>query len=46
MRLFLCLCLLLVACKAHEVRCDTRLQPINLPARPVPAVTPPGPGTR
>jgi len=31
MRMFLCLCLLLPACASHTVRCDGRLQPINLP---------------
>jgi hypothetical protein len=31
MRMFFCLFLLLPACASHVVRCDGRLQPINLP---------------
>ena len=33
MRMIYCLFLLLPACASHAVRCDGRLQPINLPAR-------------
>jgi hypothetical protein len=32
MRIVFCLLLLLPACTSHAVRCDGRLQPINLPA--------------
>jgi hypothetical protein len=35
MRLAYCVFFLLSACASHVVRCDGRLQPINLPARPV-----------
>jgi hypothetical protein len=31
-RLVLCSLVLLAACTSHEVRCDARLMPINLPA--------------
>jgi len=31
MRLWMSLCLLLSACASHQVRCDSRLQPINNP---------------
>jgi len=46
MRVLLCLCLSLAACKSHEVRCDARLQPINLPAPAVQPLSPPAPETR
>jgi hypothetical protein len=39
MRLAFCLVLLLPACTSHVVRCDGRLQPINLPAAGVAAGT-------
>jgi hypothetical protein len=32
MRMIYCAFLLLTACSSHAVRCDGRLQPINLPA--------------
>ena len=32
MRMMICLFLLLAGCATHEVRCDARLVPINLPA--------------
>jgi len=34
MRMIICLFLVLPACAAHNVRCDGRLKPINLPQAP------------
>jgi hypothetical protein len=41
MRLWMSLCLLLSACASHEVRCDSRLQPINNPKASTAAIATP-----
>ena len=37
MRTIVCLSLLLAACASHDVRCDGKLRPINLPSAGVAA---------